>query len=243
MKLNAYAGKTDKGPYLEINEDLFDLDLSKNIFMLIDAFGGAGQGDLCAKKIVENMKKEYSRINDDPDSTLSFFYAPQYFLEGNALINAALMTHQLIYNENMEKEMGKRAGASGVFLSLSKNVINILSIGVCRIYHCSLGKIKKICGEDSIDFTHGENETNMKIPLGAFGLYNYLHFCFREIKPHPGDYLILLTDGVYSLLDKDEINHIINKNADHLNRALKEMFDSANSRNNLDNQSGLILQF
>lgn len=243
MKLRAYASKTDKGPYFEVNEDLFDVDLSQNLFMLIDAFGGAGQGDTCAEHIVRHVREMYSRISSDPDSTLPFFYAPQYLLEGNALINAALSTHQLICQENAGKEMSKRAGASGVFLSFSENIVNILSVGCCQAYHYSLGKIQKVYQEDSLNFVNPTAKENIKVPLNAFGLYDYLHFIFREAKVLSGDYLILLTDGVYHFLDQDEMKAIVEKNTENLNDAISEMFALANKRSNLDNQSGMILHF
>ena len=243
MKLKSYACKTDKGPFFEINEDLFEVDLSENLFMLIDAFGGAGQGDLCAKKIIENMKKIYSHVSGDSDATLPFFYGHQYLLEGNALINAAFSTHQILCEENSEKTMSERSGASGVFLSFSENLVNILSIGNCQTYCYSMGEIFKVYQEDSLDFISSTNSHNLNIPLNAFGFYDYLHFTFKEIKVYPGDYLVMLTDGVYSFLSADEIKAIVEDHADNLNKAIIKMFALANERNNLDNQSCMVLGF
>lgn len=243
MKLKAYGSKTDKGPYLEINEDFFDVDISQNLFMLIDAFGGAGQGNVCAKKIMENMKKVYSHIGGDPNATLPFFYGPQYLPEGNALINAALSTHQLICKENFDKKMSERSGASGVFLSFSENIVNILSVGNCRTYYCSQGNIEKVYEEDALHFINSITQEKVRVPLNAFGFYDYLNFILREIKVNPGDYLILVSDGVYNLLEKEEIKAILEKNTNDLNNGISKMFYLANERNNLDNQSGMILSF
>ena len=243
MKLKAYNGKTDKGPYLEVNEDLFDVDLSQNLFMLVDAFGGAGQGDVCAGKIVQHMREMYSRVSGDSDSTLPFFYGPQYLLEGNALINATISTHQFICQDNREKQMSQRAGASGVFLSFSENIVNVLSVGTCQTYHYSLGKLQEVYQEDSLHFINPTTKENLKVPLNAFGLYDYLHFIFKEVKMSSGDYLILMTDGGNHLLDKDEMKAILEKNTENLSNAISEMFLLANKRNNLDNQSAIILSF
>ena len=242
MKLNAYASKTDKGPYLDINEDLFSVDLIENLFMLIDAFGGAGQGNVCAQKIADSVREIYSRLSD-PDSTRPFFYAPQYLPEGNGLINAVLASHQSLYKENIAKKMPERAGAGGVFISFSENIINALSVGNCRAYLYSLGKMWKVFEEDSLRFKGSAVQAQMRVPLSAFGLYDYLPFTFKEVYANPGDYLILLTDGVYSLLDQDEIKALLEKNTSDLHCALSEMFSLANRRNNLDNQSGMILSF
>ena len=240
MKLNAYAGKTDQGPFLNINEDVFDLDLSHSLFMVIDGFGLGGMGRICAEKIAESIKIEYAKINDDPDSTLSFFYAPQYFLEGNALINAVLLSHQLLYKENQKREHSKRVGAGGIFLSCSERVVSILSVGNCQAYYCSSNTIIKIINEDVIKF---DQKAEIDIPLNAFGFYEHLNFTYREVRPSSGDHIVFFTDGVYKFLLEDEIKNTVEKNSGHLYNALEEMFELANARNNLDNQGGFILQF
>ena len=243
MRLKAYAGKTHKGPFLEVNEDSFDVDLSQELFMVVDAFGGAGHGDQCAKTITANMKKVYSHMSGDPDSTHPFFYAPQYLIEGNALINAAISSHQLILDENKKKEITKRSGASGVFLSLSENVANILSIGNCQTYYYSLGKVTKVYEPDSLSVSGPYTQRGPRIPFNAFGLYDYLHFNFKELRANEGDALIMLTDGVYNRLDGDEIRVMVEKNTQNLNGAISQMFALANKRNNFDNQSCIILSF
>ena len=186
MKLKAYAGRTDQGPYLEVNEDFFDVDLAQNLFMLIDAFGGAGQGDICGEKIITHIKESYAVVSGDPDSTLAFFYAPQYLLEGNALANAVLSCHQVICQDNGQRKIVQKAGASGVFLSFAQNMVNVLSVGNCRVYHLSLGKMTKINQEDSLDFINPRTRESVKVPLNAFGLYDYLHFGLKELKVMPG---------------------------------------------------------
>ena len=101
----------------------------------------------------------------------------------------------------------------------------------------------KIYEEDSLNFINTVNKESIQIPLNAFGLYDYLHFIFKEVKINAGDYLVLLTDGVHNLLDRDEIKAMVEGHADDLNRAVSEMFILANKRNNFDNQSAMILSF
>ena len=139
--------------------------------------------------------------------------------------------------------MSQRAGASGVFLSFSENIVNILSVGTCQAYHYSLGKLEEVYQEDSLHCINPITKENFKVPLNAFGLYDYLHFIFKEVKMSSGDYLILMTDGANHLLDKDEMRAILERNTENLSNAISEMFLLANKRNNLDNQSAIILGF
>src|SRR5690554_2697171 len=100
MKLKSYTAKTHQGPYLHINEDEVDVDLRNKIYMLIDGFGGSGIGDRVAKEVKETIKRFYTRVGGDPDSTLPFFFSHKYLIEGNALINSMHYAHSLIKKDN-----------------------------------------------------------------------------------------------------------------------------------------------
>jgi serine/threonine protein phosphatase PrpC len=81
------------------------------------------------------------------------------------------------------------------------------------------------------------------IPMSGIGLFEDLHYSVRELKLRLGDTVILLSDGAYSRLNIEELKYMIEKFRDEEGKLLKEIFAMSNERGNLDNQSGLILQF
>lgn len=103
MRLKSFSAHSDQGPYLQINEDSYDFDLDNNLYMILDGFGGVGVGDIAISSLKENIKKFYTQVSEDPDATLPFFFSPKYLLEGNALINSILYSHNLLVKENMKK--------------------------------------------------------------------------------------------------------------------------------------------
>ena len=244
MKLKAYMSKTSIGPLLKTNEGIVEEDLSKNLYAIINSFGGNSEGPHHpTRQIWNSVNRLYSSITDDPDSTLAFFYAHQYLMEGNALVNSVIATHQSILQDNLEKkDMSHRFGASGIFLALANHTANILSIGSCQAYHYSLGEIKLICTEDAMKLPLTKSKGIKSIPLHALGLYDYLDFNFKEVRVKSGDYLILLSSGVYNFLKEDEILRCIEANQIVLENAISEMFCLANDRDNIDNQSCMILK-
>ena len=70
-----------------------------------------------------------------------------------------------------------------------------------------------------------------------------VHFQVKEVKLREGDVLIFLTDGIYSRIKEEELKFIIEKNFDREIELLKGLTKLSNERGNLDNQSGLVLQF
>tara|TARA_B100001971_G_scaffold214585_1_gene252788 strand:- start:3797 stop:4534 length:738 start_codon:yes stop_codon:yes gene_type:complete len=245
MQLKSFAAQSEAGPFLQTNEDAYDFDVLNELFLLLDGFGGAGIGDVCVNKLKEDVKKFYLRLAEDPDATLPFFYSPKYLVEGNALINSILFTHNNLMKENFTKKISERAGASGVVVAKSESVLTLVSTGSCNAYLYRRGKLDKIFIEDSFQFLSNDDYNNhlKTMPLSGFGLFPDLYYQVKELRLYKDDMICLLTDGVYGRLKSEEIKDVLSKPHSGLKAKLQDLFQLANSRGNLDNQSGIILQF
>lgn len=245
MKLKSFTAQSDQGPFLQINEDAYDFDIENDLFMLFDGFGGVGCGDIAVTQLKENIKKFYTQITADPDSTLPFFYSPKYLIEGNALVNAMLYTHDSLVRENFKKEIALRAGASGIFAAKAESVLTLSSVGNCIAYLYRRGSLKKIFIEDSFKFLSNDDyESHLKtMPLSGFGLFPDLYYQVKEIRLFEDDKVLLMTDGAYGRLNEDEIRDIISNPKIENKSKITELFSLSNSRGNMDNQSVMILEF
>ncbi|MDC1174845.1 hypothetical protein OAT67_05600 [Bacteriovoracaceae bacterium] len=245
IELKAYAAVTDQGPYLQINEDLVDIDLKNNLFILLDGFGGSNVGDKASILIRDTVKKFYTRFGEDPEATLPFFYSPQFLLEGNALINCAKYAHEVLMKENIEKEMNNRGGASGAIVSQSENILNIFSTGNCSVYLYSKGKSKRLVNPKNFEYLGLDHfdRSFQTFPTCAFGLYQDLYYELTEVKVRDGDQLIVLSDGAYGRISTNELDHIMKEKKISLKEYADEIFSLNNSRGNLDNQSCIILSY
>jgi PPM family protein phosphatase len=245
MRIKSLSAESDQGPFLQINEDSYDFDLDNNLFMVLDGFGGVGIGDIAITKLKENIKKFYGQVAEDPDATLPFFFSPKYLLEGNALINSMLYSHNLLMKENMQKEISARAGASGVVMSKAESILTLASVGNCASYLYRKGIFKKIFIEDSFAFlSKNDYESHLKtMPLSGFGLFPDLYYQVKEVRLFEGDLIVLLTDGVYARLEEDEIKDIITNPRLEPKKKIAELFSMANGRGNIDNQTAMILEF
>ena len=245
MRIKSMSAHSDQGPYLQINEDTYDFDLDNNLFMLFDGFGGVGVGDIAVAKLKENIKKFYTQVSEDPDATLPFFFSPKYLLEGNALINAMLFSHNLLVKENMQKEVASRAGASAVLMSKAESIMTLASVGNCATYLYRKGIFRKVFIEDSFKLLSNDNyESHLKtMPMSGFGLFPDLYYQVKEVRLFEGDLLICLTDGVYARLDEDEIKDVISNSKLAPKNKVTELFSMANKRGNIDNQAAMILEF
>lgn len=243
--LQSYNYKTDQGPYLQINEDLIDVDLNNKLFMLLDGFGGASIGDKAVSLIRDKVKTFYTKVHGDPDSTLPFSYNPKYLVEGNALINAVELAHQELKKNNQDVDINLRGGASGIFVAQSDSILTLVSVGNCKALLYSKGVLKEICIPDNFEFISGDlNDTYFSTaPMSGFGLFDVLTLSLKEIRIQMGDKVILLSDGIYSRVTEGEILDTIRPGDGVIAHKIDDLFSTANSRGNMDNQSILLLNF
>lgn len=245
MLLKGFSAQTQQGPVLQVNEDGYDFDFDNEIYMIFDGFGGGGIGDRAVADLIQNIKKFYTNITADRNATLPFYYSSKYLLEGNALINAALSSHDVLFKSNLEKDLSTRAGASGIIISKAESILNVLSTGNCRLYLLRKGKLQKIFEEDSFKLlSRDQHDLHYKnIPMSGYGLYPELHYQVNEVRVDDGDQIFALTDGVYTRVSENEITStLLNPNLTKKEK-IGELFDLANTRGNFDNQSGLLLEF
>lgn len=245
IELKSYGLLTNQGPHLNLNEDFVDVDLVNNLYMVIDGFGGSNIGDKAAMIIRNALKRSYTKNSSDVDATLPFFYSHKYLIEGNALINALYFAHSEMSKENKGKKMNNRGGGSVVSGALSDNILTLVSTGNCMAYLYRKGHLTPEVLPDSIRSLSRDNFSScpFTVPMSGIGLFEDLHFQVKELKIAQDDLIILLTDGVYARIRESEIKYIVDKNLESELEMIKELFKMANERGNIDNQSGLILQF
>ena len=245
LALKSFSANSDQGPVLQLNEDSVEVDLVHKLYMIFDGFGGSNVGDKAVSEVRENIKKFYTRIAGDPDSTLPFSYSHKYLLEGNALINSMQYAHFLLKQSNAEKDMNSRGGTSAVAIAEAENILTLVSTGNCMALAYSKGSLKTLLMPDNLENLSKDsfNRQFQTIPMSGFGLFDDLHINVSEFRPDDGDLIILLSDGVYARLSTEEIRHIISQEKISSREKIEELFKLSNERGNLDNQSALILQY
>lgn len=245
MKLISYAMRSDQGPHLNLNEDCVEADLVNDLYLLIDGFGGAGAGDFAAELVRKTVKQFFTKVGDDSDATMPFYYSHKYLLEGNALINSMKYAHQLLNEENKNREMNRRGGASAVAIAFSSNILTCASVGNCMALQYRKGQLNILAAADNFEMLSGDlyDKKFSTAPISGFGLFDDLHLNLKEARLLSGDQIILLSDGVYARLSLAEIEDIIKKTSLTGQERIEELFSLSNQRGNFDNQSAVILNF
>lgn len=243
--LKSYYAKTHQGPYLNINEDDYGIDLVNKLFMIFDGFGGSGVGDKYVAFLKETIGKYYTRIGGDPDATMPFYYSYKYLIEGNALINAMRYAHGLVLKENKQKEMNQRGGASAISAVLAENIMTLVSVGNCISYLHRKGNFEIITFPDVLRCPTEGNLTkgSLSAPMSGFGLFEDLHLQIVEVRVAPEDQIIMMSEGAYQKIDESELKYVLSKSNLSPSEIIDDIFERSNTRGNMNNQTTILLQF
>lgn len=245
MKLKSYAAITHQGPYLEVNEDGYDFDLDHQFFFVLDGFGGAGIGDKAVTKIKDDLKGFLSRMADDPNATMPLYWSPRWLIEGNALINAMLNTHQNLFKENTKKGLNQRAGASAACAIKADDILVLSQVGSCQAFVARMGHVEPLFLPDTHQYLSADPQAAgaLRAPAGGFGFFPELNWSMRELRVQEGDQVLFLTEGVAPWLSLQEIGHALSRVNEDAQHRLNGLLKLSNSRGNMSNQTGMILEF
>jgi serine/threonine protein phosphatase PrpC len=246
--IKEYYAKTDQGPHLKINEDNYFFDMTNLTFGACDAFGGSNIGDLALKILLQSLTENFTKFSHDPEATMPFFYNSKFLLEANALINSLHQCHRQLVLSNLNTGLSKRAGVSGIFATLSGDVLTTVSLGnLILIYEQNKKLTVHIPPEVMAPnyFGHDKNTILCDMyPLNALGLHEDLIYYVKELKINPGDKLYILSDGIYPFFELSELEALV-KHTDLKKPSdlVSHLLEQANLRGNTDNQTALVVEF
>ena len=245
MRLKEYVALASPGPFLQVNEDIVEVDLVNNLFLLLDGFGGSGIGDIAVNKIRQDIKGFYSRADGDADATLPFSFSHKYLVEGNILVNSVCYAHERIKRDNSGKEMAQRAGAGGIVGAMADHLITFLCTGNAIAYLYRKGRLSPVCRPDNLEGVSAPSSERhfCTSPASGFGLFDKIHFETSEIRVQADDLFVIFSDGIYSRISGDELEDILKKNSTGHGKTVEKLMALADSRGNMDNQSAVFLQF
>lgn len=244
MNLKRVIGKTSSGPFLKVNEDQYQIDLKNNLFFILDAMGGSGIGDRAVLQVSEDIKKNFTKLTYDPDSTHPFPFSDKLMLEANALSNALYVAHKNLYTQNQKKKINQRAAASGLAFCVTDQLMSVISVGSCSAFLLRDLKLEKIIIEHNFRIVTDFNELKSfsQVPLNLIGMYDRLDLLVNEFKIKNNDVFIFASQGAVNQLSLNEIEVIMN-GSDDFSYKIDQLFFHANEKGNYLNQTAMILEY
>jgi protein phosphatase len=257
-------GKTDLGRTRDHNEDTFLVaDLSSghaslqpdvrdhvigprgSLFMVADGMGGAAAGELASQMAVDLIYRHLSSVwAVDPDNSEERFA----FRMREALERANQHIHDYAKEHAEVRGMGTTATVAGVY----GGGLWLAQIGDSRGYLARDGEVIQLTKDQSLmqrlvdagELTEEEAEQSERrnIILQALGPDPKVKVDLTHQPLRRGDTLVICSDGLSSLVRRDEIGDLL-RDHDDLATACSALIDLANERGGPDNITVVIARF
>ena len=209
---------------LPVQEDYFEINADRGIFILADGFGG-GAGQLAAEVAVKSVRQFLEQEAGDLDATLPFELRPYYSLAGNVLFNAIAFANQRLMALNKDKNWMTSGGASLIAGYLEGRLLAVANVGTCNLHLSRQGKSKEILLPRSlakqVNPFADEMSQGAGVPLMSLGTARQLEPEIIEIEIREGDQICFQTapvdgafrDQLFQLNSREGLSQIIDEYA------------------------------
>jgi PPM family protein phosphatase len=231
------AYKTDTGQRRRRNEDFVWVNQSVKLFIVADGMGGHEAGDV-ASKLAANTVAEWvtSELKDKTEPILPAIVT-------RILIDAVEKANETVYHAAKEAGQKRHMGTTIVVALVRSSVAYISHVGDARAYLVRGGTLMQLTKDDSWKAQFGVQETS--IPEGKFdhiltkaiGQDSDLDPSSTEVKMSPGDWLLLCSDGLWNMVEDEQILTIMQEANDDPDCAVDLLIKAANTAGGKDNIS------
>jgi|SRR5690554_1049049 len=224
---------TDRGQCREINED--SLGWKDNLLVLADGMGGHNAGEIASALVVERVLRLDTNEKE---------FIP-------ALRSVLNQANQLLLDYAKRYPECQGMGTTIVLAKVDEEKITIAHVGDSRLYLWRKGELTQITRDHSVveeliregGITEEEARIHPQRNLltKALGTPGDVEAEITEAPVTKGDRILLCSDGLTTMLEKQEINRVLSANvsvqeiADHL-------IQEANNCGGIDNITVMVVQ-
>ncbi|MFC1974811.1 PP2C family protein-serine/threonine phosphatase [Chloroflexota bacterium] len=235
------AYKSDTGRRRKRNEDFVWADKSTRLFIVADGMGGHEAGDvasqLAATTVGELITSEL-KVKTEP-------ILPALVVR--MMTDAVEAANKTVFKAAKEAGQKRQMGTTIVVALVRSSVAYISHVGDARAYLVRGATLMQLTKDDSWKVQFGDKNISSKtdIPEGKFdhiltkaiGQDTTLDPSSTEVKLTPGDWLLLCSDGLWNMVEDEQILAELQKADNNPDQAVEALIAAANEGGGKDNIS------
>ncbi|MCL1873058.1 MAG: Stp1/IreP family PP2C-type Ser/Thr phosphatase [Clostridiales bacterium] len=225
------------------NEDRVFADEDLGLFIVADGVGGHEGGEIASSSAVDTVIADIEEKPEETDSELRQEILREAFYHAN----------DIVYQQGLGKNPKNNKGMSTTMtaLWLTDELINLAHVGDSRAYLISEGEIrqltddhslvKELLKDGSISKDEAKQHPHRHIITRAIGQDAILQLDNQVLNWQKNDYLLLCSDGLFSMVDDQELLYFIIDHNGDLEAACKSLLIRALAQGGLDNISLVLV--
>jgi len=231
---------TNIGLVRKANEDKYLADKNRGLFIVADGMGGHEAGEIASGLTIKTLDELLTE-----DEILQ--------KGGEGLRQAIKSANTIIYNEAKINSRCTGMGTTVTAAMFTDIHLYIAHIGDSRAYLIRDESIKLLTKDHSLvgelvrqgELTEKEaiNHPHRNVLTRALGTEPEVEIDLMEVNTKPGDLLLLCTDGLYNLVQDDEILQAVLNNGDDLKKTVDQLVKLSLNRGGLDNITVVLVSY
>jgi len=231
---------TNIGLVRKANEDKYLADKNRGLFIVADGMGGHEAGEIASSLAIKTLDELLTE-----DEILQ--------KGGEGLRQAVKSANTIIYNEAKINSRCTGMGTTVTAAMFTDIHLYIAHIGDSRAYLIRDESIKLLTKDHSLvgelvrqgELTEKEaiNHPHRNVLTRALGTEPEVEIDLMEVNTKPGDLLLLCTDGLYNLVQNDEILQAVLNNGDDLRKTVDQLVKLSLNRGGLDNITVVLVSY
>ncbi|MFH1092235.1 MAG: Stp1/IreP family PP2C-type Ser/Thr phosphatase [Pseudomonadota bacterium] len=252
-----YAAKTHPGRKRDNNEDNLLVLPEQGLFLVADGMGGHNAGEVASAIAVDTVSQAAAELPaleaKIPWWKRLFGRAKNTFNPVEWLHNTIVQANERIYRSAQASKQKKGMGTTLAMILKRDQALLTAHVGDSRVYRFRQNKLTQLTQDHSLaqelvrQGVMTEAEALYAAPSNvltrALGVREMVQEDIIYHSVESGDIFLLCSDGLYNMVDDDDISKIINNQGQSLEDTAKKLIDSANEAGGTDNITVVLANF
>jgi serine/threonine protein phosphatase PrpC len=239
-----FAGDTNVGMKRAHNEDALYLPETERLAIVADGMGGHASGEVASKLAVETIAGFFRATQDEQQLTWPFKMDRGHRYDVNRLVTSIKLANLKIHEQAQRDPRCQGMGTTVVSTLFLDDALIVGHVGDSRLYRWRDGTFEQLTEDHSLlnDYIKMKNLSPEEIAafphknviVRALGMRDTVQVDVHIDAPRLGDFYLLCSDGLSSMINDDEIAGIATADRD-LDGVCEDLIALANRNGGLDN--------
>ena len=247
------ASATDKGLRRSTNEDCFSVREDLRLFVVADGMGGHAAGEVASQAVVEGIVAFVEATQAmSPDQTWPIPFDPEQSVNANRLRAGFRMGNRRLAAQIASSSDLRGMATTAVTVLIDGGTGTVAHVGDSRAYRLRDGQLDRLTRDHSwveeqirigaLSEKAARQHPWRNIVTRALSGSEDLEVDIKEVALQSGDRLLLCSDGVFTVLDDDQISEVLRRETD-LDQLCYALIQGANDGGGPDNVTAVVLEF
>lgn len=251
-----YAAKSDPGKKRDNNEDNLLVLPDQGLFLVADGMGGHNAGEVASAMVVETVTREAAKLpavhSKQSWWRRLFFRSKPNFNPVEWLHNTIALANERIWGAAQSQSGKKGMGTTVAMILKREQALLTAHVGDSRVYRIRNNQILQLTQDHSLaqelvrQGVMTEEEALYSAPNNvltrALGVRDKVAEDIIYHSVESGDIFLLCSDGLYNMIDEEDMVRIIKENS-ALDIKASKLIAEANTAGGGDNITVVLAQF